>query len=241
MVRQKHSLPKFSQLWDRHEKLYRRIFVEALRRLSAKPNISGNENDVSKQLYPIVIAVCREMAKQKDREIQPPSPEAHNWATNTEERDNEFTDKRPDFTCNCIDKQALTDEYYTIPLHIECKLLGERTSSNWVINRNYVTNGIARFVSESHRYGNRASSGIMIGYIISMTHNVIQEEVNSYIENELPSLPPLDFADSSTPLETRQSFTRKQVKPSRFALTHLWIDIRGNYTQDEALATNSGG
>ncbi len=219
----------FAALWSRHESLYKYIFIEALIRLAAEPRISRGEKIVSKHLSRILVTVCREIANTKNQEVHSPTPDGLNQPVNAEEMEEEFTGKQPDFTCNCYNPQAKSNETYLIPFHVECKLLGEPTSSTWILNRNYVTNGIARFDLQSHKYGNRASSGIMIGYIISMTPEQIQTEVNSHIETILPYVPPLVFALSRVPLQSEHSFARRHVMPTPFTLIHLWVDIRNNY------------
>ena len=219
----------FAELWNRHEGLYRRIFVQALIRLAAESSISGDENSISKHLSTIVVTVCREIANTENREVQLPASDGLNQPVHVDEMQEDFTRTRPDFTCNCINPRAESNEDYLIPFHIECKLLGEPTSTTWILNTNYVTHGIARFDLESHRYGNRASSGIMIGYIISMTPEQIQTEVNSCIEKKLPDVPPLVFALSDVPLQSQHRFARRHVTPTPFTLIHLWVDIRSNY------------
>ncbi len=219
----------FAVLWNRHERLYRQIFVEALIRLAAEPRISGDENSVSKHLFTIVVTVCREIGNTENREVRPPASDGLNQPVHAEETREEFTRKRPDFTCNCINQRAESNEGYLIPLHVECKLLGEPTSPSWILNTNYVTHGIARFDRRSHKYGNRASSGIMIGYIISMTPEQIQTQVNSCIERKLPDVPLLVFALSDVPSQSQHRFARRHVMPTPFTLIHLWVDIRKNY------------
>ena len=219
----------FAALWGRHERLYRGIFVEALIRLAAEPCISGDENSVSKHLFTIVVTVCREIANTEDREIHPPAPDGLNPPVDAKETQEDYTRKRPDFACNCVNRRAKSNADYVIPFHVECKLLGEPTSPTWKLNTNYVTHGIARFDLESHRYGNRASSGIMIGYIISMTPEEIQTQVNSCVEEKLPGVPLLVFASSDVLSQSQHCFARRHVMPTPFTLIHLWVDIRNNY------------
>ena len=228
----RHSLPRFSQLWLHHETLYREIFGEALRRLTLEKALSGDEVLISKRLYSLLVTVCREIARLQNRDIQPPNPESQNWSPEIDATDEPSADKRPDFTCNCIDRHAESNAEYVIPLHVECKRLGEPTSPSWKLNKNYVTHGIARFDLRSHEYGVRAPSAIMIGYVISMTPEAIQAEVNAALGIELPSLPLLNFTFSDVPMQARHAFARNNVLPVEFTLIHLWADIRGNYQQN---------
>ncbi len=219
----------FAKLWSQHESLYRHIFVEALVRLAAELRILGDENDVSKHLATILVAVCQKNAKARNEEIRTPLYELPQQPVNIDETQEDFIRKKPDFTCNRINLQAKSLPEYEIPFHVECKLLGKPTSSTWILNRNYVTNGIARFDLQSHKYGNWASSGLMIGYIVSMTPGEIQTQVNSHIEKKLPGVPRLEFKLSGVPLRSKHRFERKHVTPTPFTLFHLWVDLRSNY------------
>ena len=219
----------FAALWKRHETLYRGIFVEALIRLVAERRISGDENSVSKHLFTVVLTVCREIANTKNREIHPPTLDGLNSSVHVDETQEDYTRKRPDFACNSVNPRAEHNDEYLIPFHVECKLLGEPTSPTWKLNSNYVAHGIARFDLESHKYGNRASSGMMIGYIISMAPEQIQKQVNSCIKKKLPGIPPLRFALSDVPLQAKHRFARNHVTPTPFTLIHLWVDVRNNY------------
>ena len=135
--------------------------------------------------------------------------------------------KRPDFTCSKINPFADTSECHEIPLHVECKLLGNPTSSSWILNENYVCDGIKRYDCRVHEYGKRASSGMMIGYIISMTPRNIQEEVNGFRERYIPSAEVLSFGFGDGVVHnTEHKIERQEVSPNAFKLTHLWVDLR---------------
>ena len=74
---------------------------------------------------------------------------------------------------------------------MECKKIGSPTSSSWILNENYIVNGSKRFDSSIHEYGKRASSGLMIGYKISMSHRAILREVNKFQSIHFSGLRPL--------------------------------------------------
>ncbi len=227
MARHSNAVPEYSSIWTDHVNLYLEVFTRALRRLQ-RVSVSGDEGTISLRLCALLAKECFEF-EQKGRPVpvpqweKPQQPQTHGEVTQG------HIGKRPDFTCSFHDTSAKSLDDWLIPLHIECKRLGERTSARWILNTNYVTDGIARFDLQSHRYGNRASSGIMIGYIISMTPEQIQTQVNSCIKQKLPGVPLLEFALSDVPLQSRHRFARRHVKPTPFTLIHLWVDIRNNY------------
>ncbi len=227
----RYSLPSsFDIMWQRHEDCYVEVFFRVLAELSLQSSIKGDEDIISESLCPIVAKVCLEMERSRYGEIRHPIWEAPKQPT-TEEDLNDGNQKRPDFTCSLHNSNAATADEHEIPFHVECKLLGEPTSSSWILCKNYVTNGISRFDNQTHEYGKQAKSGIMIGYIISMTPKDIQVEVNKHKNKRLSYVPDLSFCWTNNTLvwETKNDFTRKQVKPSKFALIHLWVDLRANY------------
>jgi hypothetical protein len=108
--------------------------------------------------------------------------------------------------------------------------LGNPTSARWILNKNYVKNGIKRFDSKIHEYGKRADSGMMIGYIIGMTPEEIESEVNDYQKIHASEYTDIKFFfDTTTLFKTRQDIKRKNVLPARFELIHLWVDLRNCY------------
>lgn len=223
----RRSLPSFSILWKRHVTLYTDVFSIALTQLSKEPFSSADEDEISEYLCPILNNVCFTESKKRKCEIRTPD-----WEKPIQPvKDNELTGgkkrKRPDFSCKCYNPFASQSDEYEIALHVECKLLGFPTSKTWILNKNYVTNGIKRFDSRTYRYGKRASSGLMIGYIISMELDQIVNEVNKFQKEELPGNPILRFQFNLPPLfKETQQLHRNNVNPKNFQLIHLWIDLR---------------
>jgi len=222
----------FPDLWERHETLYVYIFSIALARLTQKSCLP-DEDKISEQLCPVLSDVCfeesrkRKRSQKRDCEIRTPDWEKPIPPVTEKETEDENIGKRPDFTCKFINPDATCADDFEISLHIECKLLGNPTSESWILNKNYVNNGIKRFDSKSHQYGKRASSGIMIGYIISMEPEKIADEVNKHIEKHIPHHPTLSFQFVNHPVfKENQQLNRKNVKPSSFQLIHLWVDLR---------------
>lgn len=226
----RRSLPSFAILWQRHEILYREVFSIALLELSRENCVSGDEDAISERLCPILNQACFELFKSREIDVRSPSWEGPVQPVAEDELKGGKIRKRPDFTYKCSNPFAVSAEEYEIPLHVECKRLGNPTSASWNLNENYVKNGIKRFDSVTHEYGKRASSGIMIGYIISMGPHDILIEVNAHQKKLLPDYPAITFDFNSTPLfHTRQKMVRKHVLPKSFELAHLWISLFKNY------------
>ena len=97
-------------------------------------------------------------------------------------------------------------------MHVECKRLGKG------LNGNYVKEGIQSFDSCKHKYGFRAPSGMMVGYMINMEQSKILQDVNNHI---IDGKPELNFVFSQKVVSCKQAFSRKYVKPEEFRLVHL--------------------
>lgn len=222
-------LPSFKTLWKRHESLYLDVFSWALRELSKKKFLPGNEDAISERLCVILTETCFNYSKCRGMEVQTPYWEASIQPAALRDLKGGKTRKRPDFTCKLLNHFAESPEEHEISLHIECKRLGSNSSGSWNLNKNYVENGIQRFDSRLHEYGKFAPSGMMIGYIINSTPEEIETEVNRFQEKQLPGWPGLHFNFSVLTLfQTRQEITRRNVKPVEFQLIHMWVDLRNN-------------
>ena len=223
----RRSLPAFAKLWQRHETIYCEVFFTSLQQLASEP-VSGDENAISKRLCPILNGVCFTLSQSRNIDVRTPTWECPIQPVS--EDDLEVEPKRPDFTCKLSNPDAPSAEEYEIPLHVECKRLGFPTSRSWKLNENYVTKGMKRFDCNSHEYGKRASSGMMIGYIINMEPKGIMEEVNQHKQKHLSHFPDISIViDEATVFRNRQSLKRRHVAPKEFYLTHLWVDLRQTY------------
>ncbi|MBK5274629.1 MAG: hypothetical protein JJE30_06220 [Desulfuromonadales bacterium] len=223
----RHLLSSFTDLWMQHERLYLEVFSAALLKLAEQVPSLANEDAISEELCVLLNQVCFEMGKYRNVEVRVPVWERPIQPVVWEELKGGKIRKRPDFCCSCLNRFALSAEEHEISLHIECKQLGEPTSSSWVLNENYVKNGIKRFDSATHEYGKRAPSGLIIGYLVNMTPETVLAEVSGHQKKHLPDNPDIEFEFRGGKLFTsRHSLTRKYVIPERFDLVHLWADLR---------------
>lgn len=229
MPRRKLSPP--ITYWNIFKQQYLEIFSTALQELAGEDSISGAEDDISEILSVILRQVCFNINRSRpNEELRMPIWEVPIQPASRDELQCGKRGKRPDFTCYYFNSHADSPGEQEIPLHVECKLLGIPTSSTWILNKNYVMNGIKRFDCKSHEYGKRAPSGMMIGYITSMTPTKIETEVNGYQKKHLPYCPDLKFKfDERTLFQTRHKIQRRSVTPRLFELIHLWVDLRDKY------------
>lgn len=219
MARRNTTIGGFNQLWQRHENLYHDIFTNALKLFEATDEQREDEDAISEALCPVLKRVCFTHPEK------PPTPK---WecpiapATKDELKGGKIR-KRPDFTCSLVNPFTQDDDMYEISLHIECKRLGTKVGS-WDLNKNYVENGIKRFDSKKHKYGNRAPSGFMIGYIINSEKHVILRAVNKHMAAAL-MMPGLDFNFSDKVESCNSILNRMVVEPKGFKLIHIWVDL----------------
>lgn len=221
----RHSLSSFAALWQRHENLYLEVFSSALKELFSKKISLEHEDTISEALCVTLRHVCFEISHTRNIEVKTPEWEGPIQPVEEEEMTGGKIRKRPDFTCKCFNRFASIAEEHEISMHVECKRLGKPTSATWILNENYVKNGIKRFDSPTHEYGKRANSGLMIGYIIDMSPETILFEVNGHQKKHLPGNPDIEFEFGvGNLLLSRQSLTRMHVFPEQFTLIHLWAD-----------------
>ena len=223
----KRAIPSSSELWKRHVSMYTTVFSMALAQLANQIRASVDEDKISEELCPILSQVCFMEGQRKNSEIRTPDWEKPIQPISESDLRGGKNKKRPDFTCKYVNSAAANVDQFEIALHIECKILGNPRSNSWIYNRNYTTNGISRFDSITHEYGKRASTGMMIGYIVSMEPRQIIKEVNEYQQKHLPNNPVLAFKlNNHRMLGENQKLNRSNVKPEIFRLIHLWVDLR---------------
>lgn len=226
MARQ-NSFPSYSRIWNQYVSIYQLAFTRSLQKLALEKRSWRDEPEVTEFLASLLNTACFELRPEfPEEDIRTPFWEGSLQPRSKEELTGGKKQKRPDFTCNIYNPHAESPELSEIPLHIECKLLGEPTSPTWILNRNYVTDGIRRFDSSTHGYGKRATTGMMVGYVISMTPPQILSEVNSHLETHCNHLSALQFKFGSKVVECLQIVQRKVVEPINFELIHIWVDLR---------------
>lgn len=217
--------PRLSKvpLWQRHVDTVLATLRDALILLNAA-GVAGQEPEISRELYDYLLIANRKRHEQGFRALDvpiiwearnPPSPETKGTSS---ER------KIPDFQCGYIDHHQVDPLRSSLSFIIECKKLGHPTKARWVFNKNYIDEGIKRFVDPGYRYGKDVSDGAMAGYIESMTVEELVTEVNSGAA--AASLPPLiQCAGDGESLYEYKHALNRDFPTSPFTLWHLWIEM----------------
>jgi len=224
------SRPNLFELpvWEHFEQSVQEIFDRGLLALAEEPRLPLEEDPLNRRL----LHCCRRANHALRKEGRGlPSPifyEANNQPLADDPDRASRLRKRPDFQCGLHDDLAedpdKSDLFYTI----ECKRLGQPTRPDWVLNRNYVGNGILRFIMAEWGYAEGAPSGMMIGYIQTMEPEQILSEVN-----EASLAQGVSLISPSPQAWTTQGLTIlnphvivRNLEPRMVCLSHHWLDIR---------------
>ncbi len=219
------------KFWEKFEKEVFDIIELALIYLKQEKDLPQNEEELNRKLYFKMIGANYELLRSDDKRGDcTPLNDSKNQPNiddiTREQRKRE--QKRPDFQFSRTDIHSPVSEKSVKQIIVENKRLGEPTSSNWILNENYVNNGIKRFLDFEWRYGLDAAVGAMIGYIQNMDFPTILNEVNETAKQQnLPELVCIPLKNKNSLFILEQKLKRKFPK-KKFKLKHFWIDIRKN-------------
>lgn len=213
-------------LWAQDEERVLDLCARSLRKLrECHSMIKATEPEINRQLFLCMTQANRDLATAGKGFDHLPQPESANLPDPSDERRADWERKIPDFQWQIIDHLAPARESVRC-YAIECKRLGSPPRRDWILNEEYVANGMCRFANASHRYGNRCRSGAMIGYMQSMSFDSILTEVNDHVRKhavgELVPKPETSCADRVKRLE---SSICRAFPISPFYLRHMWVDL----------------
>jgi len=218
------------EFWINFENKVSEVICLGLSYLLEKHDLQEKEDEINRTLY-----FCFQKANYLLQKQEPkrgdyiPIYESRSQPFyNDEERANR-EDKRPDFQWVKTDLST-TNPYNSAKQYVvECKRLGNPSSDTWILNKNYIVNGIKRFISEKWGYGKGTPTSAMIGYIQSMVLQDVLNEVNqNAIKNNIPELIPKSSLNEKGVSKLHHSincvYEEKELK-----LKHFWIDLRDKY------------
>ena len=228
--------PHLSEIdsWSNHEARVLEVFTLALELLIEQPELPKEEVDINRKLYFCIHRANRTLSKGNGGLICPPSFDSKNPPDADDEKRSKREDKRPDFSCGIYDDQETEPDRSAKFYVVECKRLGLPSSPTWILNKNYVSYGIIRFVNPDWGYGKSASSGAMVGYVQSMELSDIFSEVNCNTRNVglgLLVMAANGLQDNGVS-RLEQDLNRLEIRPSQFRLRHLWVDIRARKSKN---------
>lgn len=224
------GIPSPDRLWQRHERLILNVLVRALVKLRKSKTLPTDEVPLNDYLYTYMREVwCRLPLREKPNNFSL-VPNSENPPRVRGEIGLNFTRKKPDFQWILSDP-AQKDPIKAVKNYtIECKRLGDKTASGWNLLKEYVGNGIVRFLSEEHSYGRGATSGAMIGYIQNMELDDILSQINQVIDGEkkyqIPAIVFYPWRNSQDKIEEGSHALARKFTPLSFILHHFWVDLR---------------
>ena len=211
-------------LWKRCEAFYLNQLVRALELLRHRAALPPDEVSLNRELYFCLLEASRELDPQA--KYPPVLTECCNQPDLDDAVRSKREDKRPDFQWTFTDPHEPDIRRSAKQFVCECKRLGSPTSREWVLNANYVTNGVCRFADKAWGYGQRFASGVMVGYWQTMEPDAIRNEVNATARKHgLPNLALTGGWQPGGVSKLEHSFARS-FPISPFRLDHLWVDVR---------------
>ncbi|MBD2316443.1 hypothetical protein [Phormidium tenue] len=228
--------------WNNFEKCVLEVFNIALMMLHEKPTLPIEEDSVksvdtlNRQLDCCLPHAIMKWEKINNAEIPTtPKPNLRQQPDlNNDQVINDYERTKPDFQWELRDRSGSSDNLNSIFINyaIECKRLGKDLSSQRNLNKEYVYKGILRFTTNTHRYGQSTSSGLMIGYVQNTDLQIILNEVSNFtLSTSLPEplLSSKGWEKGVSRLDHK--LDRPDIEPTLFELRHLWIDLRHHYQQ----------
>ncbi len=215
------------QLWPNHFARVCDVLSLALEKLIAQESLPENEKLLTVEFSKCVRTANRELRGMNRGVEWPPSFDGIQGKFSQDEESIPDAEKRPDIKWGMYDSAETDPDLQEKSLDVECKRLGEPTSKNWVLTRQYVCDGVYRFVSAEHRYGRFATDGVMVGYVQNRAFEWLLEQVNqecSRLVNAVLRLSEGGWKHGGT-TDLKQTLNRAGM-PTPFNLAHFWIDLR---------------
>ncbi|MGH7595026.1 MAG: hypothetical protein ACREOI_01690 [bacterium] len=218
-------------LWANHEARVLEIFGLALKMLKNEYLLPDQEDALNRKLLFCAHRANRVLSADNRGLNSPPFYEAQNQPDADDKTRAEREDKKPDFQWGFYDHQEINPEKSAKYYVLECKRLGSPPSPNWILNKNYILNGVCRFTKPEWGYAKSSRSGTMVGYIQSMQTDEILREVNNFVQQASLSTIALleDNLQENGVSRFDQRLNRPEVLPTPFDLRHLWVDLRQHY------------
>src|SRR5262245_23021067 len=211
------------ELWAGRETKCLTIIARALQLLREDGVLPSAEVDLNRRFYFCLLAATREL--YPNDEIAPIA-ECNNQPDPDDESRARREQKRPDF------QWVYLDRYQPDPLRssrqfvVEGKRLGISPRPDWILNLNYINNGVDRFRDPQWAYGKRAGSGAMIGYCQSMAPGEILSDINAECgRRSFPNLRLVGEWGIGATSRLEHAFVRT-FEMSPFTLHHFWVDLR---------------
>lgn len=211
-------------LWAKRTARFLAILERALGLLQMETDLKIAEVDLNRQLYFCLLRATRELYPEDEVS---PSQECNNQPDPDDEARAAREGKRPDFQWIYLDRYEPDPRRSSKQFVVECKRLGSPTSSNWILNANYVKHGVWRFVASEFGYAKGFPSAAMIGYWQDMAADDILRAVNEAARKRGLSLLDLNREGwQSSGISKLENRCNRHFPISPLLIYHLWADLR---------------
>ncbi|MDB5227770.1 MAG: hypothetical protein JWN78_1963 [Bacteroidota bacterium] len=179
--------------WKERQKKYLEVFENSLPGLQVltKAKTYDNEDDISRALC---FAVQDTVFCSKYEDLGLPTFQVYAQPISADKVKVKREDKCPDFLWTYVDyvNKQRRDFY------VECKRLRKDST---VHSREYVLNGLKRFVEKEWSYGFGCNYGLMIGYVEGIPISEFIDKVSKYLTQQKMSSLALVLASASGDIE----------------------------------------
>jgi len=225
-MKKRTLLNRKKEFWKKFEDSIFEVIQLAIKILSEKDTLPTKEDDLNRLLYTCLVQANYKLQKSNKGRESPPIYEGNIQPFHDDGKRAPRENKRPDFQWSITDVSEKNPERSSKQFVLECKRLG-KPKGNWVLNKNYVYNGIKRFISNEHGYARGVESSAMLGYVQSMEIYEILSEVNIYVKNmEQPIL--RDTGTKGLAVFLSHS-VKAEYSEDILRLEHIWVDLKQFY------------
>lgn len=206
-------------VWAQWERGILQILSEALPRLCEYVEQDYVEDDITTELYKLILDIKFHRNQITFGTI---SPQGQNHPSNAlGKSENKISlRKRPDLQWIFIDENASSPEKSQRCFAIECKCISKSGEE-----KKYVENGIRRFVLDEWGYGRNEKSSIMIGYMKGGDADGRMCKVNKYSSQYTYPALMICPDENKAVCKLIQEFETREFEPKRFKLYHLWVNV----------------
>ncbi|MEQ8554151.1 MAG: hypothetical protein RIC53_15955 [Cyclobacteriaceae bacterium] len=211
------------EFWEKFEDSILEIIRLALQILKQKDTLPEQEDDLNRVFYWCLVEANYQLQKIDKGRESPPIYEGNNQPFYGDEDRAAREHKRPDFQWSITDTSETDPRKSSKQFVLECKRLGTPKGS-WILNENYVHNGIKRFISREFGYAHGVDSSAMLGYIQSMDVFNILSKVNVCVSQI--KQPQLNETGNKGLTIFLSHEVRLENSGDKLRLEHIWIDLR---------------
>jgi hypothetical protein len=226
MKKQPHLISRRRDTWAKFELRILEIVSLALKMLRQETPLPKDEIELNQKLCNYIHLAAWKLRGSNEGYDVPAIIEACNQPHQADKLRAPHLHKRPDFQWAIYDDQETDRAKYRKIYTFELTRLGYQ--KGWALNKNFITDGVIRFISVKHKYAVFCRSAAMVGYIQNMNCDDILNEVNNCAKSH--SIPNIVLSIDGWEKRGISRLDHRLDRPPEIStpidLRHLWIDLR---------------